>query len=114
MAVSSKTARNITVAKVRYRWRATGNDGCITLVIWPHELPGDKIVCSFGYHQTAVPLDDRVTTLIKQLVITNRLVRRVVDHVLAKGYDPRVKEMGQVNLGAADELIDLSDAERGR
>jgi hypothetical protein len=113
MAVSEKAARNIVVRGVRYRWRATGNDGWISLTIWPHELPGARIVCTFGYDQTHVPLGGGVTALTKQLVITNRIVRRVLEHALKKGYDPAQKAK-QLELGAVDELIDISDAERGR
>ena len=113
MAVSSKTARNIVVNGTHYRWRATGNDGWITLVVWPHQHPGPKIACTFDYDQTEVPRGNGVTSLIGQLVITNRLVRRILLHAIRGGYDPRTKAP-QWNLGRADKLIDIADAERGR
>ena len=45
MAKSQKGARNIVVDDVRYRWRATGNDDWISLVVWPDDLPGPPIAC---------------------------------------------------------------------
>ena len=116
MAVSKKAARKISVGDVKYRWRATGNDGWISLVVWPHTLAGDKIVCGFGYQQTETPMADIKGGfhLSRQLVVTNRLVRRVLEHALANGYDPRTHSKGQLNLGSADALIDTSDAVRGK
>ena len=113
MAVSSRTARNIVVNGIHYRWRATGNDGWITLVIWPHELAGRRIHCTFGFDQTEVPMGGGVTSLTQQIVITNRLVRRVLLHAISEGYDPQTNGP-QLNLGRVDKLIDIADAERGR
>src|SRR4051794_24789872 len=100
MAISTKAARNIVVNGLRYRWRATGNDGWISLVISPQGLPGARIPCTFDYHQTGVPGGGGRITLTRQLVITNRIVRRVVEYALRAGYDPR-EEATQLNLGAA-------------
>ena len=113
MAVSSRTARNIVVNGTHYRWRAAGYDGGIGLTVWPHELPGPKIVCTFDYDQTKVPCGDGSYSLTKQLVITNRLVRRILLRAIRTGYDPRVKGR-QLNVGRADKLIDITDAVRGR
>lgn len=113
LAVSSKTARNIVVNGIHYRWRATGNDGWITLVIWPHDLAGRRIHCTFGYDQTETPLGGGVTSLTRQLVVTNRLVRRVLLHAIGIGYDPQTKAP-QLDLGRVDKPIDIADAERGR
>ncbi len=113
MALSSKGSRNIVVDGVHYRWRAAGNDDFISLVICPRDLPGGKVVCTFGYHHTQVPLGGGQVRLVRQLVITARIVRRVVLHALGKGYDPRVKAP-ELDLRSLDDVIDISDAERGR
>ncbi len=116
MAVAKKGARNITVNEVHYRWRATGNDGWISLIVWPDALPGDKLLCSFDYDQTEVPhAVGGGATPIHQLVVTNRLVRRVVLHALSTGYRPDVKTKdGRRNLGDAEVWIDGGDAVRGK
>jgi hypothetical protein len=112
MAKSTKGARNIVVDGVRYRWRATGNDEAISLLVWPDELPGPTIACSLGYHQKATPLGEGRIALTQQIVITARIVRQVILHALrAHAYDPR-KEGTQLDLRRLDDAIDLSDAIR--
>jgi hypothetical protein len=112
MAKSKKAARNIVVHDVKYRWRATGNDGWISLVVWPDDLPGPPIACSLDYFQTRVPTGDGAFLLTQQIVVTNRIVRRVIDYALRElDYDPRVKGK-QVTIRHVDNLIDLSGAIR--
>src|SRR5262249_26338499 len=112
MAKATKNARNIVVGDVNYRWRATGNDGWISLVVWPEDLPGPPIACSFDYDQTVVPMGNGRSALTKQLVITNRIVRRVIEHALVeRAYDPHAKGK-QLNLRDVHEKIDVSDAVR--
>lgn len=112
MAKSKKDARNIVVHDVKYRWRATGNDGWISLVIWPDDLPGPPIACSLGYDQTSVPMANGAVALTRQIVITNRIVRRVIDHAIRDHeYDPRTKGK-QLDLRHVDRAVDLSDAVR--
>lgn len=112
MAKSKKNARNIVVDDVKYRWRATGNDGGISLVVWPEDLPGAPIASSLGYHQTATPMGNGVTALTHQIVITNRIVRQVIEYAIREfHYDPHTKGK-QVNLRHVDEAINLARAIR--
>lgn len=112
MAKTKKDARNIVVNDVKYRWRATGNDGGIGLVVWPEDLPGPPIACSIDYDHTLVPISSTVTALTRQLVVTNRIVRRVIEYaVQVHAYDPRTKGK-QLNLRDVDQVIDVSDAVR--
>jgi hypothetical protein len=100
------------VQDVKYRWRATGNDDFISLVIWPADLPGAAIVSMLGYHQVPVPRGDGSARLTQQIVITNRIVRQVIEHaVRAFGYDPHTKGK-ELDLRNVDESIDLSAAIR--
>jgi hypothetical protein len=112
MAKAIRDARNIVVEGVAYRWRATGNDGWISLVLWPRDLPGPTIACTFAYDPTPVPVSERVAALTGQVVITNRVVRRVIEHAIReRGYDPNTRGK-QVDLRDVGPLIDLSDALR--
>jgi hypothetical protein len=113
MAKATKAARHISVQDVRYRWRATGNDNFISVCVWPETLPGAAIVCSVGYHQTRVfrPGLDGVG-LRDQIVVTNRIVRRVIEHAIRdRAYDPHVKAK-QLDLRCIDEKISLAGAVR--
>ncbi len=115
MAVAKKNARNITVEGIHYRWRATGNDGWISLVVWPHERAGDKLVTRFTYHQAEVPFaEGGGAHLVGQLVVTNRLVRRLVLHALQTGYVPDAQVARQRNLGWAEGIIDVRGAVRAK
>jgi hypothetical protein len=112
MAKSSKGARNIVVEDVRYRWRATGNDGWISLDIWPDALPGPVIACTLGYNQTWEPIASDRWLLTKQLVVTSRVVRKVIEYAKRqRGYDPCTKGK-PVMLRRLETMIDLSDALR--
>ncbi len=100
MAKSSKGARNIVVGGVSYHWRATGNDGWISLVVWPTELPGATIACAFDYDHTLVPRGGGSYAATRQVVVTSRIVQRVIEYAVAgRGYDPHTKAK-QLNLGA--------------
>lgn len=116
MARSSKGARNITVAGVHYRWRATGNDGWISISIWPAELPHAGVYAMLTYDETSterrLPSGEQYWRLSNQLVVTARIIRRVIDHAVeAHGFDPRVRST-QLDLRSLDGVIDVSDAER--
>lgn len=116
MARSAKGARNIIVDGVAYRWRATGNDDWISLVVWPADPvahPAGAIVGMVDYQQVKVPAGPDCWRLEHQIVITNRIVRRVILHAIAAHhYDP-TRKSSQLNLRYLDEFIDLTDALRG-
>ncbi len=110
MAKASKGARHIVVDEVEYRWRATGNDGWIDLTIWPAHDVGAAIHCMFDYQHTLVDRGNGRTSDEHQLVITNRIVRRVIELARAEhAYDPR-KKTKELDLKQLDALIDISDA----
>jgi len=113
MARAKKQARHIIVNDVAYSWRATGDDGNIALNIWPTILDGPPIWASFNYHETWVPDGPgRYSCGNDQIVITNRLVRRVILHALGRlAYDPARKGK-QIRIFRVDQLIDISDAIR--
>ena len=117
MARSTKNARHIKVGDVEYRWRATGDSGFISITIWPDSDIGPDLRCNVGYYETWQPCveDGRITShrsLGDQIVITNRIVRRVIDYAISEhGYDPLIRGH-QLNLQCVDDKIDLSDAVR--
>ncbi len=115
MAKSTKGARNIVVGGVKYHWRATGNDGGISVTVWPQVLPGPLITCRFGYDQTAEPTGGGCHSLTNQVVITSRVVQRVIEYAVAeRGYDPhtRAKQLNLGALGAMEGKIEMEDAVR--
>jgi hypothetical protein len=112
MAKARRYARNIVVNDVKYRWSTKGNDGEISLVVWPDELPGPTITCRVGYHHIPIPTGNGSALLTRQVVVTNRLVRQVIEYAMLKlAYDPRINGK-QVDLRSVDEVIDLSIAVR--
>jgi hypothetical protein len=112
VAKSKKGARNIVVHDVRYRWRAMGRDAGISLKIWPDTLPGPVIASGLGYHQKPIPLGNGAYALTQQIIITNRLVRQVIELAVEKyAYDPSTPGT-QLNLWGIDPEIDLSIALR--
>jgi hypothetical protein len=98
----AKGSRRIVVNGVEYRWRATGDDGYITVGIWPANNIGAYIRGTLRYHEEAGD----------QIVVTNRIVRRVIEHAITqRGYHPAVKGK-QRNLMNLDDAIAWGDAVR--
>ena len=115
MARSLKGARHITVNEVAYRWRATGIDECTSAVIWPadpYRRPSGEIVCRFGYNQVCTPAGPGHWRLEHQIVITNRIVRRIILHAIAAHrYEPAGSSR-PLDLGVLDRVIGITDALR--
>jgi hypothetical protein len=111
MARARRGARNLVLHGTAYRWRATGDDGFISLVVWPAEGPGATLACWFGYDQTLVPRGEGFSAT-RQLVITARIVRRVIEYALSHRLYDSTAAGKPVNLGDMSARVDLSDAHR--
>ena len=113
MAHSKKYARNITVAGTQYHWRASGNDGYISITIWPKVRNGPSISCNLSYHESWKQVGSNcLTSNGDQIVVTNRLIARILTFAIAShGYDP-CKTPVALNLRCVDSDIDLTDAIR--
>jgi hypothetical protein len=70
------------------------------------ELPGPPIVRSFSREDLAVPTTGD-PALYLPIVITNRIVRRVIKLAVGLAYDPRTKGAPLVmrNVGEAIDLV---------
>ncbi len=114
MARSTKNAQHIVVDEVAYHWRATGNDGYITVTIWPANNIGPAILGNIEYHETWIADTERqsYSSAGDQIVITNRIILRIINVALSDhGYDPQTRGK-ELNLRAMDHLIDWKDAIR--
>lgn len=87
---SQKGSHRIVVCGVEYRWRATGNDGHISIGIWPSNNVGPYIQGNLGYHETWIDNGDGSwSSMGNQIVITSRIIRRIIEHAIAAhGFDP--------------------------
>lgn len=113
MARNAKNSSQIVVRDVEYRWRASGNAGYIPVAIWPANNIGPTVTCSFRYHETMVPHREHCRISIgDQLIVTNRLVRRVIEYALdVARYDPH--EQGkQLDIRWIEDKIEWTDAVR--
>ena len=108
-----KGSRRIIVNDVEYRWRATGDDGFISIGIWPANNLGAYIHGNLRYYETWNEIGNRVRLSAgNQIVITSKIVRRVIEHAIARhGYDPKVKR-AELKLGQLDHAIQWDDAVR--
>jgi len=110
---SSKGSRRIVVEGHEYRWKATGDDGYISVGIWPTSNIGGYIHGTLPYDQTWLDMGNGCRSSAgDQIVVTNRLVRRVICHAIAAhGYDPNRKSK-ELNLRGLDDIIQWDDAVR--
>ena len=112
---SSKGSHRIVVGEVEYRWRATGNDGYICIGIWPVNNIGPYLSGKIRYHEAWVDNGDGSWSSDgNQIVITGRIIRRVIEHAISRHqYDPNSKG-GELDLRVLDEVIEWDDAVRAR
>lgn len=115
MARSNKGSNRIVVLDVVYRWRARRSEdyGWIELLVWPAELSGSMIHGRFPVGETFVPSGpDRLQSLGDHIVLTNRIVERVIRWATSNsGYDPTVRAK-DLMLRHIHMDIDYSDADR--
>lgn len=111
---SSKGSRRIVVRNVEYRWRATGNDGYISIGMWPTNHVGAYIHGNLEYHETWIDAGQgRRSSAGDQIVVTSRIIRRIIEHAIDNhGYNPNFKSK-ELNLTVLDEVIRWDDAVRG-
>ena len=109
---SSKNTRRIEVDETVYRWRATGQDELIAVNIWPENGVGALISGSIAYHQAVTVSFSGGHTLSDQLVVTNRLVKRMIEYAIDElNYNPTIKAQA-CHLRWVEEKIEWQDAER--
>lgn len=109
MAVSKKGSRNISVDGHDFKWRATGNDGWISIVLWPASNEDSRVVASIDYHHDMKQVDEGHYSSQGQLVVTNRIIRELILHV---GVANILENHGQLNIGKVEEFYDVSNAIR--
>ena len=109
---STKGSRRIVVQDVEYRWNAKGDDGFISVGIWPANNIGAYIHGGFKYHESWVDNGDGShSSKGDQIVVTNRIIRRIIEHaVVEHEYDPNVNGK-QLNLNL-EAVIHWEDAVR--
>lgn len=110
MAVSKKASRNISVEGCDFKWRATGNDGWISIVLWPVSNEDSRVIASIGYHHDVKKVNEGRYTSQGQLVVTNRIIREIILHV---GVTKILKNHGQLNVGKVEDFYNVSNALRG-
>ncbi len=109
MAVNTKGSRRIEVDGTEFRWRATGNDGWISVVVWPTRNDRTRLVGSVGYHHVAQEVAEGHHTLHNQIVVTNRIIRRLILHY---GVKELLEADRQIDAGRLEEIIEIDDAIR--
>lgn len=109
MAVNSTGSRKIVVDGVEFRWRATGSDGWISVCVWPKANDRSRVHGRIDYDQTPVPKPGGVYHLHGQVVVTNRLIRRIVLHY---GVAALLAGDAPIHSGPLESIIDVEDAVR--
>lgn len=111
---SQKGSRKIVIGDVEFRWRATGDDGYISIGIWPTNNVGPFIRGNLCYHETWIDNGDgSYSSAGNQIVVTSRIIRRIIEHAVSVcGYHPQVRGK-ELNLQVLDDVVKWDDAVRG-
>lgn len=107
MAIPTKGSRRISVDNQQYTWVASGNDGWIDLLICASTRSGQKLLASFGYHQTLIPEEGGSYRIVSgsQFIITPAVVREVILYGLSHGWHP-LEKGSDLQLKQLDEEIE--------
>ncbi len=111
MAVRKKGSRNISVEGHDFKWRATGNDGWISVVLWPVSNEDSRVVATIDYHHDMKQVGEGHFQSQSQLIVTNRVIRALILHV---GVEKILENHGQLNIGRIEEFYNVSNAFRSR
>jgi hypothetical protein len=112
---SRSNSRRLVVQDIEYRWRVRGDDGYISIGIWPTNGIGPYLQGNLRYHEHWIETGQGSwSSAGDQLIVTNRLIRRIIEHAIAAhGYHPSTPGK-ELNLQALDEVIYWDDAVRGQ
>lgn len=112
MAANRKGSRKIIVEGIEFRWSVTGNDECITIVIWADRTDSLKLIGNLGYHnefkQTSFG-ESCCQTATSQIIVTNRVIRKIIEYV---GIEKILNKKGQLDLGHIEDIYDIDNALR--
>jgi hypothetical protein len=110
-----KNSRRLKVNDIEYHWRATGGDGYISIGIWPSNNIGPYIQGNLKYHETLIDNGDTIRRSAgNQIVVTNKIIRRIIEHAICKHhYNPKAKSK-QLNLYVLDYIIKWEDTIRAK
>ncbi len=111
MAVNKKGSRKIVVDDIEFRWRATGSDEVISIVIWPTDNEDSRVIGRVGYHHDMVKVSEGHFTSDSQLVVTSRTIKAIIMHV---GFQKILESHGQINIGAIEDFYDIESSVRGK
>jgi hypothetical protein len=111
MAINKKGSRKIVVEEHEFRWRATGNDGWITVVIWPVENENSRLVGTAQYHSNLLKVNEGQYSATDQIVITNRIIREII---LYYSVGEIIKNNGQINIGDIENIFNMENAVKGQ
>ena len=109
MAINKKGSRKIIVDNKEFRWRATGNDGDITVIIWPVDNENSRLVGHMGYHHHEQQRPDGSCVSLSQALVTNRIVREVI---LQHGVRELISHNGQQDIGNIEAYFNMEYAVR--
>lgn len=110
MAISKKGSRNISVEGHDFMWRTTGNDGWISIVVWPESNEESIAIANVEYHHDMEKVGDDDYYSQSQLIVTNRVIRELILHV---GVEVLLDNHGQIEVGRIEDFYDIQNAIRG-
>jgi len=109
LAVNKKGSRNIFVEGHDFKWRATGNDGWISVALWPVSNEDSLVIANIDYHHDMKQVSEGHFKSQSQLVVTNRVIRELILHV---GVEKILENHGPLNIGRIEKFYNVSNALR--
>lgn len=105
MGLAKKETRIIIVNETTYRWVVSPDSGYLHLVIEHKDLPGQRLIAGFKYHNTYVSdKDNEYRRWAQRRLITPSLVKSVILIALDKGWKPTESGLGYFSLWLDEEF----------
>lgn len=109
MTINKKGSRKIIVEDHEFRWRVTGSDNSITVVIWANGNDDCRVIGSADYHHDWRKINEGHYSSDSQAIITNRIIKKIILHV---GTKRMTESKGHIDIGSIEEIYDFEEAVR--
>lgn len=109
MGINKKGSRKIEVEGHSFRWRASGNNKRITVIVWPDGNDNSRVVGTIEYHHDLLKVAEGHRRSKGQIIVTNRVIRELILHV---GVEKLLENHGQIHIGKIENFYDISKALR--
>jgi len=104
MTIPKKGSRSIDIENNTYRYKVTGNDMIIDVIVEKENCHGQKLISSFEYHNESLSGSLKA----QERKVTPATIKALVIYALENGWEPDVKGKKDINING-EEIIPIAN-----